>query len=50
MINDWRAIFAGLVDRVVLLDQGRVLDGDPADCRNSPQMRIVYCGQVDGNE
>jgi branched-chain amino acid transport system ATP-binding protein len=35
----------------LLLDQGRVLfDGDPADCMNSPQMRIVYFGQVDGNE
>lgn len=38
-------IMARLVDRVVLMDRGRVLfDGDPAECMASPQMREVYFG------
>jgi branched-chain amino acid transport system ATP-binding protein len=48
-------IIAALVDRIVLMDQGRVLfDGDPAECMNSPQMQAVYFGaaesDLDGGE
>jgi branched-chain amino acid transport system ATP-binding protein len=40
-------IIAALVDRIVLMDQGRVLfDGDPAECMSSPQMQAVYFGTV----
>ncbi|MEO7235808.1 MAG: ATP-binding cassette domain-containing protein [Lapillicoccus sp.] len=39
-------LIAALADRVMLLDQGRlVFDGDPRECLASPQMRAVYFGQ-----
>ena len=44
-------LVAALVDRVMLLDQGRVVfDGDPTECLQSPQMQQVYFGteEVDG--
>ncbi|MER5702426.1 ATP-binding cassette domain-containing protein [Micromonospora sp. NPDC002296] len=38
-------LVARLVDRVLLLDRGRVaFDGDPRECLASPQMRQVYFG------
>ncbi|MFF3867554.1 ABC transporter ATP-binding protein [Micromonospora sp. NPDC001898] len=39
-----------LVDRVLLLDRGRVVfDGDPRECLASPQMRQVYFGPTDAD-
>jgi branched-chain amino acid transport system ATP-binding protein len=36
-------LVAALVDRILLLDQGRVaFDGDPGDCLRSPEMQQVY--------
>ena len=38
-------LVADLVDRIMLLDRGRVVfDGDPRECLASPQMQIVYFG------
>ncbi|MCW3845096.1 ATP-binding cassette domain-containing protein [Micromonospora yasonensis] len=38
-------LVARLVDRIMLLDRGRVVfDGDPRDCLASPQMQSVYFG------
>ena len=38
-------LVASVVDRIMLLDQGRVrFDGDPADCLASPEMQTVYFG------
>lgn len=38
-------LVAQLVDRIMLLDRGRVVfDGDPAQCLASPQMQSVYFG------
>lgn len=40
-------LIAGLADRTMLLDQGRVrFDGTPQDCMASPEMREVYFGGV----
>ncbi len=37
-----------LVDRIMLLDRGRVVfDGDPTECIASPEMQRVYFGAVD---
>ncbi|RLK09747.1 branched-chain amino acid transport system ATP-binding protein [Micromonospora sp. M71_S20] len=44
-------LVARLVDRVLLLDRGRVaFDGDPAECLASPQMQEVYFGSTDADE
>jgi branched-chain amino acid transport system ATP-binding protein len=41
-------LVARLVDRILLLDQGRaVFDGTPAACLASPQMQQVYFGEVE---
>lgn len=38
-------LVASVVDRIVLLDQGRVrFDGDPDECLASPEMQAVYFG------
>jgi branched-chain amino acid transport system ATP-binding protein len=38
-------LVAGLVDRLMLLDRGRVVfDGAPAECLASPAMQRVYFG------
>jgi branched-chain amino acid transport system ATP-binding protein len=38
-------IVSTLVDRIMLMDQGRVMfDGPPAACLTSPQMKLVYFG------
>jgi branched-chain amino acid transport system ATP-binding protein len=38
-------LVASVVDRIVLLDQGRVrFDGDPEECLGSPEMQAVYFG------
>lgn len=38
-------LIAGLADRVMLLDRGRVVfDGDPQACLSSPEMKAVYFG------
>ncbi|WP_405102945.1 ABC transporter ATP-binding protein [Micromonospora sp. NBC_01412] len=43
-------LVARLVDRVLLLDRGRVaFDGDPQECLASPQMRQVYLGSTDAD-
>lgn len=40
-------LIAGLADRVMLLNQGRVVfDGGPQECLASPQMREVYFGSA----
>lgn len=41
-------LVAALVDRITLLDRGRVaFDGDPEECLASREMRLVYFGDVD---
>jgi branched-chain amino acid transport system ATP-binding protein len=41
-------LVASLVDRIMLLDQGRVVfDGDPQECLASPAMQQVYFGTGD---
>jgi branched-chain amino acid transport system ATP-binding protein len=41
-------LVARLVDRIMLLDRGRVaFDGEPRECLASPQMQQVYFGSVD---
>jgi branched-chain amino acid transport system ATP-binding protein len=41
-------LVASLVDRIMLLDQGRVVfDGDPQDCLSSREMQQVYFGTGD---
>ncbi|CAN5790772.1 N/A [soil metagenome] len=38
-------LVASVVDRIMLLDQGRVcFDGDPVECLSSPEMQTVYFG------
>jgi branched-chain amino acid transport system ATP-binding protein len=40
-------LVAGLVDRIMLLDRGRVVfDGGPRECMASPQMQTVYFGSA----
>jgi branched-chain amino acid transport system ATP-binding protein len=40
-------IVASLADRIVLMDQGRVVfDGDPTECLQSEEMQMVYFGEA----
>jgi branched-chain amino acid transport system ATP-binding protein len=43
-------LVASLVDRIMLLDQGRVVfDGDPGECLRSEEMQRVYFGTADAS-
>lgn len=44
-------LVSSLVDRVMLLDRGRVVfDGDPAECLASSEMQLVYFGVGDADD